>query len=381
MRVCTVLGTRPEIIRLSRVMACIESTPGMEHVLVHTGQNYDYELNGVFFDDLDVREPDYFLEVSRESVGRAYGDIIARSEEVFVKEKPDALLVLGDTNSALAAIIAKRMHIPTFHMEAGNRSFDHNVPEEVNRKIVDHVSDINLVYTENARRHLLAEGKSHREVYVTGSPMKEVLNHQAPKIAASTATADLGLEPGTFFVISAHREENVDHPARLQDLLETLVALHVEFGHEVVVSLHPRTRKRLEALHGGADALEGVRFHPPFGFSDYLRLQVDSACVLSDSGTIAEESSMLGFRAVTLRDSIERPEALDAGSMILAGLKARNVLTAVHARMSDPAQSTSVPAEYQITDTSLRVRNLILSAAPRLGFWHSLHERAPDDHN
>ncbi len=239
MRVCTVLGTRPEIIRLSRVMACIESTPGMEHVLVHTGQNYDYELNGVFFEDLEVRQPDYFLEVSRESVGRAYGDIIAKSEEVFIKEQPDALLVLGDTNSALAAIIAKRMHIPTFHMEAGNRSFDHNVPEEVNRKIVDHVSDINLVYTENARRHLLAEGKSHREVYVTGSPMREVLNHQAPKIAASTATADLGLEPGTFFVISAHREENVDHPARLQDLLETLVALHAEFGYEVVVSLAP----------------------------------------------------------------------------------------------------------------------------------------------
>ena len=231
------------------------------------------------------------------------------------------------------------------------------------------------------RVHVLAEGKSHREVYVTGSPMREVLDHQAPKIAASTATADLGLEPGTFFVISAHREENVDHPARLHDLLETLVALHAEFGYEVVVSLHPRTRKRLEALRGGAEALDGVRFHPPFGFSDYLRLQIDAACVLSDSGTIAEESSMLGFRAVTLRDSIERPEALDAGSIILAGLKARNVLTAVHARMSDPAQSPSVPAEYQITDTSLRVRNMILSAAPRLGFWHSLHERRPEDHH
>jgi UDP-N-acetyl-L-fucosamine synthase len=373
MRVCTVLGTRPEIIRLSRVMALLESTPGMEHVLVHTGQNYDYELNGVFFEDLEVRQPDYFLEVSRDSVGRAYGDIIAKSEEVFVAERPDALLVLGDTNSALAAIIAKRMHIPVFHMEAGNRSFDHNVPEEVNRKIVDHVSDINLVYTENARRHLLAEGKSHREVYVTGSPMREVLNHQASKIEASSATADLGLEPGRFFVVSAHREENVDHPDRLAELLATLGALPVEFGHEVVVSLHPRTRKRLESLPGGVESLGGVRFHPPFGFSDYLRLQMDAACVLSDSGTIAEESAMLGFRAVTLRDSIERPEALDAGSIILTGLSPRNVLMAVGARMSDPVQSPSVPAEYQITDTSLRVRNIMLSVAPRLGFWHSLH--------
>ena len=256
MKIVTVLGTRPEIIRLSRVMALFEATPGIEHVLVHTGQNYDYELNGVFFDDLEVKQPDYFLEVSRESVGKAYGDIIAKTETVLLAEKPDALVVLGDTNSALAAIIAKRLHVPVFHMEAGNRSFDHNVPEEVNRKIVDHVSDINLVYTENARRHLLAEGKSHREVYVSGSPMREVLDHQAPKIAASTATADLGLTPGEFFVISAHREENVDHPARLQDLLDTLQALHAEFGYEVLVSLHPRTRKRLEQLVG-AEAAAG----------------------------------------------------------------------------------------------------------------------------
>lgn len=373
MKICTVLGTRPEIIRLSRVMALIEATPGLEHVLVHTGQNYDYELNGVFFEDLEVRQPDHFLEVSRESVGQAYGDIIAKSEAVFLAEQPDALLVLGDTNSAIAAIIAKRMHIPVFHMEAGNRSFDHNVPEEVNRKIVDHVSDINLVYTENARRHLLAEGRSHREVYVTGSPMKEVLDHQAPKIEASTATADLGLEPGKFFVISAHREENVDHPDRLQDLLDSLQALHTEFGHEVLVSLHPRTKNRLEALPE-ADRV-GVRLHPPFGFSDYLRLQLDAACVLSDSGTIAEESAMLGFRAVTLRDSIERPEALDAGSIILSGLKPENVIQAVKARMFDPAQSPTIPTEYQIIDTSLRVRNIILSVAPRIDFWHSMHRR------
>ncbi len=376
MKVCTVLGTRPEIIRLSRVMACIEATPEMEHVLVHTGQNYDYELNGVFFEDLEVRQPDHFLEVSRESVGRAYGDIIARSEDVFRQERPDAVLVLGDTNSALAAIIAKRMHIPTFHMEAGNRSFDANVPEEVNRKIVDHVSDINLVYTENARRHLLAEGKSHREVYLTGSPMREVLDHQRPKIAASTATADLGLTPGEFFVISAHREENVDHPDRLNDLVQSLDALHDAYGFPVVVSLHPRTRNRLEAMkaeRGEAADEGGVRFHPPFGFSDYLRLQIDAACVLSDSGTIAEESSMLGFRAVTLRDSIERPEALDTGSIILTGLKAENVLPAVAARLSDEAQTPSVPVDYQITDTSLRVRNIILSVAPRLALWQSLH--------
>ncbi|MEZ5341279.1 MAG: UDP-N-acetylglucosamine 2-epimerase (non-hydrolyzing) [Acidimicrobiales bacterium] len=373
MKVVTVLGTRPEIIRLSRVMARLESTPGIEHVLVHTGQNYDYELNGVFFEDLEVRQPDYFLEVSRESVGKAYGDIISKSEEVFAKEKPDAVLILGDTNSAIAAIIAKRMHIPVFHMEAGNRSFDHNVPEEVNRKIVDHTSDINLVYTEHARRHLLAEGKPHREIMVTGSPMLEVLLHQQPKIDASTATTDLGLEVGKFFVVSAHREENVDNPARLDKLIAALQRMRTEFDMPVVVSLHPRTKNRLESL-SEADR-EGIIFHPPFGFSDYLRLQLDSACVLSDSGTIAEESSMLGFPAVTLRDSIERPEALDTGSIIMCGLDPDDVALAVRARMSDERQCPSIPQDYQITDTSLRVRNAIISTAPRLAFWHSLHGR------
>lgn len=373
MKVVTVLGTRPEIIRLSRVMARLEETPGIEHVLVHTGQNYDYELNGVFFSDLEVSEPDYFLDISRESVGRAYGDIIAKSEEVFVAEKPDAVLILGDTNSALAAIIAKRMHIPVFHMEAGNRSFDHNVPEEVNRRVVDHTSDINLVYTEHARRHLLAEGKPHREIMVTGSPMLEVLQHQQPKIEASMATADLGLEVGKFFVVSAHREENVDTPARLDQLMETLKRMNSEFEMPVVVSLHPRTKNRLEGLP--ESDREGIMFHPPFGFSDYLRLQMDSACVLSDSGTIAEESSMLGFPAVTLRDSIERPEALDTGSIMMCGLNPDDVTLAVRARMSDPRQCPSVPADYQISDTSLRVRNAIISTAPRLAFWHSLHGR------
>ncbi len=370
MKIMTVLGTRPEIIRLSRVIDRLEQTAGIEHVLVHTGQNYDYELNQVFFDDLDLRAPDHYLDVSRESVGRAYGDIIAKSEAVLVEEGPDALLVLGDTNSALAAIIAKRMHIPVFHMEAGNRSFDENVPEEVNRRIVDHTADVNLVYTEHARRNLLREGLSAQRILLSGSPMKEVLDHQQPKIDASTAVADLGLEPGKYFVVSAHREENVDHPARLGDLMDTLRALHGEYGYPVVVSLHPRTRNRMEQagfVDGG-----GVVFHPPFGFSDYCRLQLDAACVLSDSGTISEESAILDFPAVSIRDSIERPEALDTGSIVLCGLQRESVLLAVRSRLDRPAQ-TSTPVEYQITDCSARTVNALIGLADRVAFWRNLH--------
>lgn len=371
MKVMTILGTRPEIIRLSRVMARLDATPGIEQIIVHTGQNYDYELNEVFFEDLEVRSPDHFLNVARGSIGATYGDILTKAEAVMLDEQPDAVLILGDTNSAISAIIAKRLHIPVFHMEAGNRSFDANVPEEVNRKIVDHIADFNLVYTEHARRNLLAEGLPPRHVYLTGSPMKEVLEQQRPKIDASTATADLELTPGKFFLVSAHREENVDHPHRLETLVNTLQRLAEEYSWPVLLSLHPRTRNRLEEL--GDLEPSGLIFHPPFGFSDYLRLQADAACVLSDSGTITEESSLLGFPAVTLRDSIERPEGLDTGSIMLTGLEYSDVSRAVSVRMA--SEAATVPVDYQIGDTSLRVLNLIVGLAGRHGFWQGLHDR------
>lgn len=370
MKVLTVLGTRPEIIRLSRVMARLDATPGIEHVLAHTGQNYDYELNEIFFDDLGVRSPDHFLDCARGSIGQTYGEILAKSETVMLEEQPDAVLILGDTNSAIAAIVAKRLHIPVFHMEAGNRSFDQNVPEEVNRRIVDHTADFNLVYTEHARRNLLAEGLSPRHVYLTGSPMKEALDHQADKIASSDALSKLNLEPQGYFLVSAHREENVDHPDRLQQLVDTLQGLAKDHDMPVVVSLHPRTRKRIEAL--GITDGDGLIFQPPFGFSDYCRLQMDAACVLSDSGTISEESAILDFPAVSIRDSIERPEALDTGSIILCGLDAESVRIAVGARLAEPKQ-TSRPFEYMIDDCSNRVVNLIIGLTPRSKFWANLH--------
>lgn len=367
MKVMTILGTRPEIIRLSQVMRRLDQSAVIEHVLVHTGQNYDYELNEVFFSDLDVKAPDHFLDVSRESLGQAYGDILAKSEAVLLEEAPNAVLILGDTNSAIAAIIAKRMHIPVFHMEAGNRSFDHNVPEEVNRRIVDHTADFNLVYTEHARRNLLAEGLPARRIYLTGSPMREVLDRQRPQIEASTITADLGYTPGGYFLVSAHRQENVDVPDRLDMLLETLAQLSDDHGLPVLVSLHPRTKNRL----GDRDLPDGIVLHKPFGFTDYNRLQLDARCVLSDSGTITEEASLLGFPAVTIRDSIERPEGLDTGSIVLCGLDYPSVSTAVSV-VSDRVP-TQTPGDYQISDTSERVIRLIVGLIGRSAFWSGIH--------
>ncbi|KZZ10674.1 UDP-N-acetyl glucosamine 2-epimerase, partial [Oleiphilus sp. HI0078] len=317
MKVMTVLGTRPEIIRLASVMEALEKFT--DHKLVHTGQNYDYELNQVFFDELGVREPDYFLNVDTSSLGKVLGEILIKTEEVLLKEKPDAVLVLGDTNSAIATLMAKRMKIPTYHMEAGNRSFDANVPEEINRKLVDHLADFNLVYTENARRHLISEGLSHRFIYVTGSPMLEVLNSKMESIDSSSVLDQLDLESGKYFIVSVHREENVDHPDNLRKVVDCLNAIHDKYDYPVVVSTHPRTKNRLEKLDldaGGRD----IRFLKPFGFFDYNKLQKDSFCAISDSGTISEESAMLNFPAVTLRNSIERPEALDAGSIVMSGL-------------------------------------------------------------
>jgi UDP-N-acetyl-L-fucosamine synthase len=367
MKVMTIVGTRPEIIRLSRVIARLEATEGVDHVLVHTGQNYDHSLNQVFFGDLDLRAPDHYLDVDTSSLGTVLGGVLIAVEGVIAEQRPDALLVLGDTNSCIAAVMAKRMHIPTYHMEAGNRCFDENVPEETNRRLVDHVADFNLAYTEHARRNLLAEGLHPRRVIVTGSPMREVLDHFRDQITASDAVSRLELSPRGYFLVSAHREENVDSPARLRMLLECLHTVHQSFGLPVVVSTHPRTRKRLEALGEHVDG--DVRWLEPFGFHDYNRLQLDAACVLSDSGTIPEESAILGFPAITLRDSIERPEALDAGTIMMTGLDADDLRRAIGVALADGPEMSSMPSGYDVTNTSNRVVRFILSTATRHHNW------------
>lgn len=380
MKVLTVVGTRPEIIRLAAVLRRLDATEGVEHVLVHTGQNWDRQLNEVFFEDLQLRQPDHVLNVDVASLGATLGDILRKTEAVLDAERPDAFLVLGDTNSALSLIMAKRKHIPTYHMEAGNRCFDANVPEETNRRLVDHTADFNLAYTEHARRNLLAEGLHPRRILVTGSPMAEVLAAARPAIEASDALSTLGVEAGGYFLVSAHREENVDSPARLRALLDCLESVAAEWELPLLVSTHPRTRKRLEAATEGRTINPLVRFHEPFGFLDYNRLQLDAACVLSDSGTIAEESTMLGFPAVTLRSSIERPEALDTGAITMTDLEPAAVLRGIRFAMARAdANSAGAkprggdrPADYSIMNTSERVVNFILSTAFQHEFWTGL---------
>lgn len=367
MKVLTVVGTRPEIIRLSRVIARLDRST--DHVLVHTGQNWDHELNQIFFDELGIRSPDHLLGVDVSSLGNVLGGTLIGMERVLGEERPDAVLVLGDTNSSIAAVMAKRMRIPVYHMEAGNRCFDANVPEEVNRRLVDHVADFNLVYTEHARRNLLAEGLSPRRIMLTGSPMAEVLAHYADSISRSDVLAQLALEAGEYVLVSAHREENVDDPKRLSLLVESLQRVRDELGRAILVSTHPRTRSRLEQL--ALPVGEGIRFHPPFGFLDYVRLQQGAACVLSDSGTISEESAILGFPAVTLRDSIERPEALDTGSIVMCGVEPQSMLEAVRLVTDQhrAGERPDVPAEYRITNCSQRAVNFIASTSARHHAW------------
>lgn len=361
LKVMTVVGTRPEIIRLSRIIAALEEHTN--HVLVHTGQNYDYELNEIFFEDLEMRRPDHFLEADTTSLGAVLGDVLRGTERVLLAEKPDAMVVLGDTNSCVSALMARRMKVPVYHLEAGNRSFDPNVPEEINRHLVDHVADYNLVYTEHSRRNLLSEGLHPSRILLMGSPMKEVLNHYAVKIAASTAVADMGIKEGEYFVASLHREENVDHPERLRALLAALESVSAKYGHPVVMSTHPRTRKRIE--DGKLTIADSVILHPPLGFNDYVRLQQKAKCVLSDSGTISEESTILGFPAVTLRDAIERPEAVDVGGIVLTGTQAEDVLDSVWLAMKQHLSQgpPRIPVDYQIPDASRRVVNFIRSTA------------------
>jgi UDP-N-acetylglucosamine 2-epimerase len=326
LKVATVVGTRPEIIRLSATMKLLDKH--LTQVLIHTGQNYDYELNEVFFEDLGLRKPDYFMEVETSSLGATVGDIFKKTEEILKKEMPDALLVLGDTNSCLSAYMAKRMHIPIFHMEAGNRSFDFNVPEEINRRIIDHIADFNLVYTEHARRHLISEGLQHRRIYLTGSPMFEVLTQSMEKIKNSEILEKLNLKEKQYFMISTHREENVDNPENLKKIIEVLNSLAENYNVPVIVSTHPRTRKRLESI--GLKADERIQFLKPFGFNDYVHLQMNALCTLSDSGTISEESAMLSFPAISLRQSMERPEAQDEGTIVLSGFEPDIVLGAIN---------------------------------------------------
>ena len=370
-KVMTILGTRPEIIRLSRVMTRFEKYT--DHVIVHTGQNYDYELNEIFFSELDVRSPDHFLGVGGGSLGEVLGEILIRTEVVLKHEKPDAVVILGDTNSAIASIIARRMKIPVYHMEAGNRSFDRNVPEETNRRLVDHISDFNLVYTEHARRHLLSEGIEHRRINLTGSPMREVLDYYKGNIEASDVLRELNLQRREYFIVSLHREENVDDKKRLLALVETLNKLAEIYNFPVILSTHPRTRKNLERLEVKLD--KRVQDLKPFGFYDYNKLQMNAFCAISDSGTIAEEASILGFPAITPRDAIERPEGVDVGCVLFTGINQQTILNAISAvtQLFEERESAGirhpVPADYCISNTSERVLSLVLGTAKLSNQW------------
>lgn len=349
LKLMTILGTRPEIIRLS---SCIKAFDRyFDHILVHTGQNWAKSLNDVFFDDLEIRPPDYSLSCPGETLGDTMGNIIAETYRILQKEKPDALLVLGDTNSALSVISAKRLKIPIFHMEAGNRCFDLNVPEEINRKIVDHVSDINLAYTEHARRYLLSEGITKEHIFVTGSPMTEVLESHRQKINESSILSRLGLEQEQYLVVSAHREENVDVEGTFISLMQAVNAAAKTYGMPVIFSVHPRSQKRIDNYGFVFDPL--VQCMEPFGFLDYCRLQKSSFCVLSDSGTLCEESAILGFPAVLLRTSTERPEALDKGSVVIGGTNEKDILQALELTVSMKANQEPIALVPDYTDTNV----------------------------
>ena len=370
LKVITIIGTRPEIIRLSRTMALLDEH--VNHLIAHTGQNYDYELNEIFFKELELRKPDFFLNVGTSSLESSVGDIIRKSGELLRKERPDAVLVLGDTNSCLSAYMAKRLHIPVFHMEAGNRCFDFNVPEEINRRIIDHISDFNLVYTDHARRHLIAEGFPQRRIYLTGSPMKEVLDFYLPKIKASIILESLKLTTKGYFIVSAHREENVDNPGNLNNILTILNNLASDYKIPVIVSTHPRTRKKIE--NAGMSMHPLIQFLKPFGLMDYVNLQMNALCAISDSGTISEESSILNFPAISLRESMERPEAQDTGSIILTGLNPEFVLDSIELVINEFSQSIvkSIPADYMIPNTSWRVLKLIQGLSSLSNRWHGI---------
>ena len=357
LKVMTIIGTRPEIIRLSECIKACDKY--FNHILVHTGQNWDYTLNQVFFEDLGLREPDYYLNAVGSNLGETIGNIVAKAYEVLEKERPEALLILGDTNSALSAIPAKRLKIPIFHMEAGNRCFDQNVPEEINRKIVDHISDINLPYTEHSRRYLLSEGIRKEHIFVTGSPMKEVIVKNMEKIEKSNVLEELSLEKNRYFVISAHREENIDNEEHFFSLMNAINEVAETYNMPVVYSIHPRSQKMIEKRE--------FKFHPlvkqlrPFGFFDYNKLQKESFCVLSDSGTLSEESSMLKFPAVLIRTSTERPEVVDKGSIVIGGITERDVLQSIELVRGiwENGDVFSEPLDYEDDNVSIKVVKII----------------------
>lgn len=356
-KVMTILGTRPEIIRLSE---CIKKCDAFfEHTLVHTGQNYDFELNEIFFQDLGLRKPDYFLNVAGKNVGETIGNVISKSYEILLDVKPDALLVLGDTNSVLSTIAAKRLKIPIFHMEAGNRCFDQNVPEEINRKISDHISDINLAYTENSRRYLLSEGFRKDHVFVTGSPLNEVLKKYRAQIDASNVLEKLKLKKDTYIVVSTHREENIDLENNFDDLCNAINEVAETFKLPIIFSTHPRTRKRIEEKNIKFNPL--IKNVPPLGFFDYVNLQKNSYIVLSDSGTISEESAMMQFPAISIRTSTERPEAIDTGTIVIGGIKADQLLNAIVLTKGTYDPDIELPQEYNVSNTSDRVVRAIQS--------------------
>jgi UDP-N-acetylglucosamine 2-epimerase (non-hydrolysing) len=334
-----------------------------QHILVHTGQNYDYELNQLFFEDLDIRKPDYFLEAVGDNAAQTIARVIEKSDAVMEKEQPDAVMLYGDTNSCLAVIAAKRRKIPVFHMEAGNRCFDQRVPEELNRKVLDHLSDINLVLTEHARRYLIAEGVRPETIIKTGSHMREVLDHYMPKIQKSDVLQRMGLETGRYFIVSAHREENVDTPQNMLDMVETLNALAEHYDVPVIVSTHPRTQKRLDAMDLGK-LNPHIQFLKPFGFCDYVKLQMEALCVVSDSGTISEEGSLLNLPAITIRNAHERPEGMDVGTLIMSGLKKERVLDAVRVIIAqhDRTQRVMKPVQdYEAGPVSKQLLRVVLS--------------------
>ena len=360
LKVMTIVGTRPEIIRLSRVIDKLDRH--CSHVLVHTGQNYDYELNEVFFAELGIRKPDHFLDAAGETAAQTIGKVIMAADRVIDEQQPEALLVLGDTNSALAAIAAKRRKVPIFHMEAGNRCFDFRVPEEINRRIVDHIADINLTYSQIAREYLLREGLPPDQVICIGSPMREVIDHYREGIDGSDVLARLGLEPQRYFLVSSHREENVDSPHNLQRLFDILNQLAQDYGIPVIVSTHPRTRKNMQAM--GLQADPGVRFCKPFGFLDYVHLQCHAQAVLSDSGTITEESSILNFPALNLREVHERPEGFEEAAVMMVGLNAQRVqqgLGVLQGQSRGPVRLLRMVADYEADNISDKVLRIILS--------------------
>jgi UDP-N-acetylglucosamine 2-epimerase len=362
LKVMTVVGTRPEIIRLSRVMAALDASEAIEHVIVHTGQNYDYELNQIFFDDLGIRKPDFFLNAAGTTATETVGQILIKIDPLLESEKPDAFLVLGDTNSCLCAIPAKKRHIPIFHMEAGNRCFDQRVPEETNRKIVDHVSDVNLTYSDIAREYLLREGLPADRIIKTGSPMFEVLHHYLPEINGSNILGKLKLEENKYFVVSAHREENINSDKNFKGLMESLNLIAGKYGYPIIVSTHPRTQKMIDSKQ--IAMRPEVQFLKPMGFNDYNALQMKSYAVLSDSGTISEESSTLNFPALNIRDAHERPEAMEEASVMMVGLNPERILqglTQLQTQKRGTERNFRPVADYSMPNVSEKMVRIILS--------------------